>query len=753
MTTASPPQTPARNRLTTLGIIAALIALTLAAYARVRTFGYIGFDDPQYIYQNDLVPGGLTFSGIWRAFTQIYGLNWHPLTMLSYMAEVQLFGVRPQVFHVTNLLLHVANTVLLYAILRRMLRLNWPAALVAGLFALHPLHVESVAWIAERKDVLSTLFWLLTMAAYWHFVQERSRRWYLIALVVFTLGLLSKPMLVTLPAVLLLMDFWPLRRNQSLGALLVEKIPFFSLAVVCSVITFFAQRASGAVAQMSEVGVGMRISTALLAYVRYLGKMFWPAKLAVFYPYPNHLPTIALPAAVLLLLGITLIALRQAKSRPYLLFGWLWYLGTLVPVIGLVQVGEQSMADRYTYIPLIGIFISLALLAADLVARYPAARVGVVFVSIAVLLACTIRTRLQVNYWRDSEALFNRTLAIAPDNPNIRYNLAIVLTERNRPAEAIEQYREVVRLEPERVIAWNNMGLLLVGQKNFVEAISALDTALRLDPHAASANYALGVAMLESGALTDAERLANESLRLDLKHVPGHFLLGQIRVRQQREVEAIPFFAEAVRLDPTHIAARSALGLAYFNSRQFPQSAEQFNEILKLNARSTEAMLYLGLIATQRHDSQAAAMYFQKLLTLDPADPRAHFQLGLLAQQSHDSRSAIEHYEAALKSNPASPAGNNLAWILATDADPQLRDGERALQLAQNSHPKTDADRVQSLDTLAAAYAESGKFAEAIKSASSALELAKKLNQTKVAAEINLRLENYRKQQPYREPK
>ena len=390
-------------------ICAGLVILTWAVFAQTLRYDFVNYDDPTYVYQNTRITSGIDFANVLWAFTHVHSENWHPLTTISHMLDCQLHGLNAGWHHFTNVLLHCLAVVLLFLALERMTGALWRCAFVAALFAVHPLHVESVAWIAERKDVLSAVFFMLTLLAYFHYTHSQSVGRYLTVALVIALGLMSKPMLVTLPFVLLLLDYWPLGRVKGPGSrsgrpmlqLVLEKIPLIMLSAVSSVVTFLAQR--GAIGWTEELPVSERVSNAFVAYVIYIRQMFWPAGLAVFYPHPeNKLPMWELSFAVVVLVGITAAALVLRKKAPYFVTGWLWYLGTLVPVIGIVQLGTQSMADRYTYVPLIGIFVAIAWLTADVVTRHPVWRRPIVVTACAAMLALAATTAVQVAYWRDT---------------------------------------------------------------------------------------------------------------------------------------------------------------------------------------------------------------------------------------------------------------------------------------------------------------------------------------------------------------
>jgi len=489
-----------------------LISCTLFVFWQVRTFDFVYFDDDLYITDNHQLQAGFNKENVVWAFTNNHVGLWLPLTWLSFMLDYELYGLNP----FTNLLFHLANTLLLFFILSRITGSLWRSAFVAGLFALHPLHVESVAWVTERKDVLSTFFWMLTMWFYIQYAAQPRLYKYFLALFAFTLGLMAKPMLVTLPFVLLLLDYWPLGRFQPgqfkdhngseieksmnsnklpplASRLLLEKLPFFVLAAAASLIAFLTQQSWGAAASVEVLPARIRIANGLVAYIGYMRKMIWPQDLAVFYPHPgNTLPIWQAAGAGLLLLLISVLALRARRRHPYLPVGWLWYLGTMVPVIGLVQVGKQSMADRFTYIPLIGLFIIIAWTVPCLLAKWRYQRI-VLFTSAAlVLVALMIVTRLQVRHWRNSITLFEHTLAVTTDNQVIHNNLGKALIRKGEIDKARFHYSRALQLQPNSAKAHTNLGNILEQQGKLQEAMHHYYSAVQLDPKLAEAHFNLG---------------------------------------------------------------------------------------------------------------------------------------------------------------------------------------------------------------------------------------------------------------------
>ena len=469
--------------------IASLVGIgVLAAFGRIRGHQFILYDDPEYVVENLHVRAGLGLEGVRWAFTTGHSANWHPLTWLSHMLDCQLFGLNPGLHHLTSLLLHAANSVLLFWVLKRMTGARWPSAFAAALFALHPLHVESVAWVAERKDVLSTLFWLLALWAYARYAERPGGGRYGLSLALFLLGLMAKPMLVTLPFVLLLLDYWPLGRilgpaRSTFVSLLVEKVPFLVLSAASSVVTFLVQRKWGAVASVAEIPWVDRLANAVVAYAAYLRKTIWPSDLAFFYPLPHERPLGQVALAALVMIGLSALVLRGSRRHPYLATGWGWYVVTLVPVIGLVQVGDQAMADRYTYVPSIGLFVIAAWGGAEVLGRRRLHSRALASLAAGLSLACGLATWFQAGTWKNSLTLFEHALRVTENNYLAHAGLGLALAESGRLDEAIAHYGEALRVNPFYSPAEASLGLALAQKGRVAEAIVHYRAALRLRPN------------------------------------------------------------------------------------------------------------------------------------------------------------------------------------------------------------------------------------------------------------------------------
>jgi tetratricopeptide (TPR) repeat protein len=524
---------------------------TVAVYWRATGCGFVNFDDDDYVVVNPHLQSGLGAAGLRWALTTTWASNWHPLTWVSFLFDYQLHGLNPSGYHRTNVLLHAANSVLLFLLLRNMTGAVGKSAVVAALFAWHPLHVESVAWVAERKDVLSTLFGFLTLAAYAHYAARPGVPRYLLVFVLFALCLMAKPMLVTLPFVLLLLDYWPLRREASLARLFVEKLPLLCLAAGSAVLTLYAQHRGGAINSLEHLPFPWRLANAVVAYVRYVEQMFWPLNLAVFYPHPREeLNWAPVALAGLLLAGFTFACLRWGRRQPYLTVGWLWYLGTLVPVIGLVQVGGQALADRYTYVPLIGLFVILAWGLPDLLAGWRVEPVVLAPVAVVALALCLVLTWGQVLTWYDGGSLWEHALHVTSGNYVAHNNLGNYLGARGRMDEAVEHYRDALRINPAYADAWNNLGAALARRSQLDEAVASYQQAVQLSPASATIHHNLGLSLLQLGRDQEALEHFAEAVRLRPGYARAHHSLGRVLERLGRTDEALERYRLAVRLHP-----------------------------------------------------------------------------------------------------------------------------------------------------------------------------------------------------------
>lgn len=626
---------PKRNQLwLAVGVCIFLVAITWLVFGQTLRHEFINYDDQDYVYENTKVTSGLSVAGIGWALTHIHAQNWHPLTTISHMLDCQLYGLKAGAHHFTNVLLHTVAVLLLFVVLREMTGALWPSAFVAAVFAIHPMHVESVAWVAERKDVLSAVFFMLTLFAYVRYARAPSMGRYLAITFLFTLGLMSKPMLVTAPLVLLLLDYWPLRRFEKSSSakskskivnwwdrqtiaqrLLLEKMPLLALSTASGIVTFLAQRHP--LGWTEQLPISPRVNNALVTYVAYIGQMLWPVKLAVFYPHPeNRLPLweIALAVAVLIAVTAAVLALRK---RPYFITGWFWYLAMLVPVIGLVRVGWQGRADRYTYLPQIGLYILITWAVADLSASWRRQR-EILGAGAAIIIAVlSWRAWIQTSFWSNSETLWTHTLAVTSDND----------------------------------VAQNNLGIILLAKGKLDEAISRFQASVKLRPGNAPAHDNLANAFLQKGQVADAMVHYRKLLDIQPENVEARNILGTVLVKQGRVREALERWQETLAIQPDNGNAKS-----------------------------------------------------------------------------------------------------NLAWVLATSPEGSLRDGARAVELSEQALRLSGGKNPIIFRTLAAAYAESGRFREAIETAQRGLELANSQGNAGLATELQSTIVLYQAGRPLRDP-
>jgi tetratricopeptide (TPR) repeat protein len=594
-----------------------LFLATLAVYSQVRHFDFVNFDDPEYIGENNHVRAGLTWNGLVWAFTSFDAANWFPLTWLSHMAAYQLFGLRSGWHHLTNVWFHALASLLLFAALRRMTGALWRSALVAFLFALHPLHVESVAWIAERKDVLCAFFWFLTLWCYARYAQQPGLGRYLLVLLGFCGGLMAKPMIVTLPFVLLLLDVWPLRRANRL-AVLWEKLPLFALAAGVSLATYVAQQRGHAVRLLSSLPAGLRVANALVTYIVYIVRTFWPAKLAVFYPYSHDLPVWRAVAAGVALAGITLLVLRWFRAYPYLAVGWFWYLGTLVPVIGFVQVGGQSSADRYTYLPMVGLAIMLSWGAADFLKRYPHARAVAAVSAVAVCSACLVLTWLQLRYWANSGALFEHAVDVTAGNHIAHNNLAAYDLTQGRDEEAWGHVIEALRIKPNYAEAHVNLATILRRQGQAGESEREYRVAFSLQPDNVEAHSGYGALLLGQGRTNEALREFQEVVELRPEYANGRYDLGRMLATLGRTDEAVAQFSEAIRLRPDHAEAYHSLGVALVSRGRLNEALAQFAAEARLKPSDASVHNTLGMLLASAGRLDEAIAQFSEALRIKP---------------------------------------------------------------------------------------------------------------------------------------
>jgi len=712
------------SKRTVFGVCLLLVAAVFLVFGQTYRNGFINYDDDQYVYDNPMVTQGLKLSGIAWAFTTSYSAYWHPLTWLSHMLDCQLWGLNAGDHHLTNVMFHAANALLLFMVLRRMTGLRpgegagaaaapagtlWPSAFVAALFAIHPLNVESVAWVAERKNVLSTFFWLLTLWAYARYAEKskfrspESKVFYGLALGFFALGLMSKPMLVTLPFVLLLLDYWPLRRaardewrvtrdknpgfqpsTKRILRLVLEKVPFLLLAAASSVATYLGQKSVGAMMTFEQIPLGVRLAKVPVNYVIYLRNTIWPEGLAIPYPCPPAYPVFLVALCILLLAGVTLLVLWAAKSKPYAAVGWFWFLGTLVPVIGLVQVGGTPVADRFTYVPQIGLYLAIAWMIRDWTVSWRYRRQALGLAATLVITALMVCAWKQTSYWRNSETLWRRALACTSDNFIGHNNLGNALLKMGRVDEAITQYQKALEIKPDFAEAHNNLGYVQFQKNNVDEGIAHFQKALQINPDYAEAHYNFGYALCQKG-------------RVD---------------------EGITHFQRALQIKPDFAEARNNLGSALLQMGSVNEAIAQYQQALQINPDSTTVRHNLDIALRQKSRVDDALAQCQKALQIKP-----------------DSVEAL----------------NNLAWLLATCPDAHIRDGVQAVKYGERACELTHTNVTVLVGTLAAAYAEAGRYDDAIAAAQKACALAEKSGEQDLLEKNQKLLELYRAHQSYHE--
>ena len=652
-----------------------LTLMTVIAFWQVQNNEFINLDDDLYVTDNPYVCKGLTYKGIVWAFTSIHRGHWHPMTWLSHMLDYNLYGLNPSGHHMTNLLFHLANTLLLFILVHRMTTASWRSGFVAALFALHPLHVESVAWVAERKDVLSAFFWMLAMWTYVYYVEKPNFNRYLLVALCFLLALMSKPMAVTLPFALLLLDYWPLGRLRlgkmnnglkptvlkSMNAghrrapvlrLVLEKAPLFFFSAVLSLFSFFSHRGSGAVSSLEKLPLVSRIGNALVSYVKYITEMFWPEGLAVLYPHPIILPFWEVARAALLLVIITVLVILVRRKRPYYIIGWLWYLGILLPVIGLIQAGVQARADRFTYLPIIGLFIMVVFGISDILGgrRYGGAAHAT---SGALLLAVLmISTVSQVQIWRNSVTLFNHTLSVTVNNYLIHNNLGVSLARQGNDQEAFDHYITALKINPRYSDAYYNLGALMARQGKDREAMAHFVEALRIRPDKVETHNDLGVILAKQGKIQEAIVHFAEAVSINPNYAEAYLNLGIALIQQGRNEEAIPYFNEALRINPKNAKTHNNLAVALAAEGKTEEAITHYNQALQINLDYVDAHYNLGSLLTLQGKYQEAVPHYYEVLRINRYDAQAHHGLGVILVRQGKNQEAVAHLTEAARIIP-----------------------------------------------------------------------------------------------------
>ncbi len=682
------------------GIVSVLLAGVVGiAFGRALGNDFVGYDDQSYVVLNPRVTNGLTLEGIQWAFTHVHASNWHPLTMISHMLDCQLYGLQPWGHHLTNILLHAAAAILLFFALRELSAGRyavagiddagrdqrsplqregcfWASAFVAAVFAVHPLHVESVAWVSERKDVLSGVFFMLTLWAYARYARGNGapRFWYLTVVVLFALGLMCKPTLVTVPFVLLLLDYWPLGRNQPSSPLndgitrttwtrlVVEKLPLFVLSAASCVATLLAQKQ--ALAASIKPPLVARVGNALVSYVVYLGQMIWPARLAVLYPYPEgNLKVQHVIIALLLLLVISTGFFLWRKKYPFLLVGWLWYLGMLVPMVGIIQVGSQVRGDRYTYLPQIGLYLLVAWSGTELFHRWRRGRVILAVAALLILTALITRSYFQTSYWQDTETLWKHAIASTSNNYIASTNLAQTLSQSGRFDEAIVESQKALEIKPDFAAAHNNLGNALLqnnqsgdgvrGQEPAVdEAIEHFRKALQIKPDFTQARSNLAKALWQKGQMDEAIAQFQKTLEIEPNDAEAEFCLGTAFLQKREVNEAIAHYQKALEINPDYAEARCSLGNAFVAEGKYSEAIANYEAAVRIRPDYLEAHHNLGCMLAAIGKSDEALEQFNEALRLNGNHARTHFALGSLLARMGDQEEAVAHLTEALRLKP-----------------------------------------------------------------------------------------------------
>jgi tetratricopeptide (TPR) repeat protein len=726
------------KRAVVQGVCIFLVVLIWIAFGQTVRYGFVNYDDDIYVYQNPTVAAGFTSKGILWAFTFAEIGHWHPVTWFSHMLDCRLYGLWPGGHHLMNVLLHAAATILLFLALTQMTggpsrpRNIWRSTFVAALFAIHPLRVESVAWIAERKDVLSGVFFMLILLAYTRYVREQpSITRYSLVVIAFALGLMSKGMLVTVPFLLLLLDYWPLGRlkpetiesilppenRATIWHLIAEKIPLFLLSAASCVVTALSPEK---IAPAFRESFLLRMENAGVSYVIYLKQMFYPVGLILpYFNPPGRFPVWQMIFAAAMLIAISIGALLCWKTRPYFVVGWLWYLGMMVPVIGIAQISYYARADRYTYLPQIGLYVVMTWGVAELLGRWHRRRELLGAPALLLIAALVISSRVQASHWHNSETLWRYVLSVSPNNFVAHNNLGLVLDQTGRTEAAITEYEEALQIQPAYAETHNNLGNALSRMGRLHEAIGHYRKALDLVPDLPQVHNNLGTALAENGQLS----------------------------------EAMAHFQKALNINPQFAGAHNNFGYALLKTGQIDQALPHLLKALELKPDSVDTHKLIADVFLQKGRIGDAIAHYRIVIEARANDADAHFKLALALAKNGQWNDAIAHYRTAARLQPsATLPRTNLAWLLATAQDEKIRDGPGAVLLAKESCELTENPDAQQLDTLAAAYAELRDFEAATKVASRALGKAKAVGDDNLSRQIGQRLEVYRRHQPYRQP-
>jgi len=737
-----------------------LAVLVILVFGQVARHDFVNYDDDLYVYANPQVLQGLTMKSFVWAFTSGHATNWHPVTWLSHMADIELFGLvgdhhggfldGPGGHHLMSVMLHLLNTVLLFLVLKAMTDAVWPAAGVAALFAVHPTHVESVAWIAERKDVLSGLFWMLTMLAYIAYSRRSTPGRYLLVLALYAAGLMAKPMLVTLPFVLLLLDYWPLRRSsraRSWRRLWSEKVPLFALSAVSCVVTYQVQLSGGAVRSLDVVPLHVRAINAPVAYMHYLLNMVWPQGLAVHYPLES---TATSPEwavlALLVFIAITLVAWRCRSTLPCLVVGWLWFVGTLVPVIGIVQVGDQAYADKYTYLPYIGLLIAVAYGLRGVPWTWPARDVLFRIAAALVVGAFSWCAWVQTGFWKNSETLFTHALAVTENNARAYYNRGVSYLESGKHDSALNDFDKAIELKKDHVEAYSNRAMLYQMLRRYQDAAADFESALRLKANPLT-YYNRGRLFSAWGKFDRALDDYTKAIELQPDFSKAYHNRGHTYFRMDKNERALADLDRAIHLDPYDATAYNNRGGVYQNLGQNELALADYTKAIKLEPDHVSAYYNRGRAFAQAGTFDRAVSDFTEAIALQPDFTNAYLHRGNAFEVLKKYNLASADYTRSIQVQPRNAqAQSNLARLLATCPDAKYRNGPKAVSYATRACELLQWKDSRALWTLAAAYAESGQFGEAAKFQTVAIEHAP----AEMKAELLQQLELYQRGQPPR---
>lgn len=763
------PPKPRRAWVTPV-ICLGLAAITWLIFGKTLGYDFFNYDDSFYVYQNHWISDGLTRAGLVRAFTHSLVGNWHPLTSISLMLDAQIFGLNAGGYHGVNVALHTLAVLLLFFVLRTMTGATWRSAMVAALFAIHPLRAESVVWISERKDVLSGLFFMLGLWAYDRYVRKPPRLGaYLLVMAALALGLLSKAMLVTFPFLLLVLDYWPLRRfsfsptgaqakaqenptSPSISWLLLEKVPLVCLTIAISIATVFSQEQ--ALNAAHNWPLRWRVDNALVTVWVYFRQMVWPVHLAPFYPHPKGtLPLWLVGFCFIALLAVSLLIFFSRRRHPYLVTGWLWYLGMLVPVIGLVQVGWQAHADRYTYLPQIGIYLALVWGATELTARWkiPRGILGTIGVlAIAFLMAVSWR---QVAYWSSTVRLWRHTLAVTSDNDVAERGLGSELLRIGQVDEAITHDREALRIRPRDANGLTNLANALLQKKEYAEAIRDYREVLGVRPNDSEMRRNLGKALYQSGALDDALAQFREALRLRPSDSDAAYSLGNAYLDKGDPKVAIPYFQQAIAANRKNIAAHYNLAIALQRNGQFEEAISEFRKTLELDPKKIDAHNNLAITFLKAGRKEEATAEWQTALRIQPENAEMHNNLAVALLGQGQIAEAVREWRKTLRLQPDRLGTEiSLAWVLATSPESDVRDGKSALELAQRASRAGAESNPMVYRVLAAAYAETGQYSAAIRTVEEGTQHADAEGKSGVAQLLQADLMLYQQDIPLRDP-